>query len=431
MTALFKKLIVFIITWQARAILARHKPKIIAVTGSVGKTTTKDAIFSTLAEGGLHARKSEKSFNSEIGVPLTILGCENAWSDPFKWVWNIIRGVGAIVSSSYPAWLVLEVGADRPGDIKRIARWLRPDIAVLTGVPDVPVHVEYFDSPKAVVREKRALVEYLKPGGHVILNGDDQNIRTVRRDFRGASITFGLNADNDFSASHYEVAYENGIPTGIRFRLAHAGSSIPIAVSGALGYPRVYAALAALAAADLAGVESVSAAQGLAVWEPQPGRLRLLKGIKGSTIIDDTYNSSPAAALAALDTLASVRTSGRRVAVLGDMLELGRYSADSHRNLGARAAASADQLITLGFRARAMAEAALDAGMPESAIRQYEQTEAARAGKELESEIGPGDIILVKGSQSMRMERTVEEIMAEPERAGELLVRQEGEWRGR
>lgn len=431
MMHLFKKLVVWLITLEARAILARHKPQVIAVTGSVGKTTTKDAIFATLAEGGLYARKSEKSFNSEIGVPLTIIGCENAWHNPFLWVWNLLRGLRALASSSYPAWLVLEVGADRPGDISNIARWLRPDIAVLTGVPDVPVHVEFFESPRAVVREKRSLVTHLKPGGRVILNGDDANIRSIWQEFRGAAVRYGLGAENDYAASHYEVAYDNGLPYGIRFRLAHDGSSIPISIDGALGYPRVYAALAALATADAVGIEPVSAAKGLAVWEPQPGRLCLVKGIKGSIIIDDTYNSSPAAALAALDTLASVRTPGRKIAILGDMLELGRYSSEQHRTVGERAAKSADLLITVGFRARLMKEAALDAGMRDEVIREYEQDEARRAGKELESIIKPGDVILVKGSQSMRMERAVEEIMAEPEKAAELLVRQEKEWRGR
>jgi UDP-N-acetylmuramoyl-tripeptide--D-alanyl-D-alanine ligase len=293
------------------------------------------------------------------------------------------------------------------------------------------VHVEFFESPRAVVREKRSLVTHLKPGGRVVVNGDDSNIHSIRQEFRGASVTYGFGADNDYTASHYEVLYEDGVPTGVRFRLEHDGSSIPIVAEGALGFPRVYAALAALAVAELAGVELVAASRGIATWTPQPGRLRLLKGIKRTVIIDDTYNSSPAAALAALDVLASVKTSGRRIAVLGDMLELGRYSSESHRALGERAAAVADQLITVGFRARAIGEAALDAGLADTNIREYEQGEAARAGKELEADLQAGDIILVKGSQSMRMEKTVEEIMAEPQKAGELLVRQDREWKDR
>src|SRR3990167_7763068 len=130
MRKLFKFFVVTVLVWEARMTLRRHKPFIIAVTGSVGKTTTKDAIFHVLKDT-TSIRKSEKSFNSELGVPLTILGLPNAWHDPLRWAENILRGLWlAARKTGYPAWLVLEVGADRPGDIRKIARWLRPDIAV-------------------------------------------------------------------------------------------------------------------------------------------------------------------------------------------------------------------------------------------------------------------------------------------------------------
>jgi UDP-N-acetylmuramoyl-tripeptide--D-alanyl-D-alanine ligase len=138
---IFKNIITAILTLEARAVLWRYKPKVIAVTGSVGKTTTKDAIFAVLSPH-VHVRKSQKSFNSEIGVPLTILGLESGWRDPLVWLSNIVQGfLLVIIKSDYPSWLVLEVGADRPGDIKNIARWLRPDIAVITAIPEIPVHV--------------------------------------------------------------------------------------------------------------------------------------------------------------------------------------------------------------------------------------------------------------------------------------------------
>ena len=425
-----KRIVVWLLTWEARAVLARYKPRAIAVTGSVGKTTTKDAIYTVLS-GSLHIRKSEKSFNSEIGVPLTILGCENAWKNPIKWAGNIIRGlVLIIVPQSYPAWLVLEVGADRPGDIRRIARWLRPDIAVLTGVPEIPVHVEYFASPEALAREKRALVEYVRQGGKLVINGDDTRMVELCAEFRGMMIKYGFEEGNDFVGSHEEVLYEGGRPSGVRFRVEHAGSSLPVSVAGALGRPRIYGALAALAVGEIAGVDAVSSAKELAAWAPPPGRMRIISGVNGSTIIDDTYNSSPAAALSALDTLKEVGAK-RRIAVLGDMLELGKYAAEAHRNVGKRAGKIADLLITVGFRSRALGEAALDAGMDENDIREYEQNESKRAGGELKAQLREGDVVLIKGSQSMRMERTVLELMAEPDRAAELLVRQDAEWKTR
>ena len=426
-----KKIIISILTWEARTVLLRYKPKVIAVTGSVGKTTTKDAIFAALGTH-LHVRKSDKSFNSDVGVPLAILGLENGWHDPVKWISNIIRGfLLTVFPNDYPKWLVLEVGADRPGDIKNIAVWLRPDIAVITAVPEVPVHVEYFDSPQAVLREKRSLAEHLKPGGKLIVNGDDPHMSDLRTDFRGLMVTYGIEDHNDFFASHEDVVYEGSKPIGIRFRANHAGSSVPVAVYGALGRPRAYAALAALAVSRSVGVDMVSASNSLATWDPPPGRMRILDGVRGSVIIDDTYNSSPAAALAALDTLQSVASTGRKVAVLGDMLELGKYSADAHKEIGQRAAVSADMLITVGFRARLTAEAALDAGVSDDNVRSYEQGEASRAGLELEKEVKAGDIILVKGSQSIRMERTVEILMSDPSKAPQLLVRQEEDWKNR
>mgnify|MGYP003345227056 CR=1 FL=1 len=425
---LIRNIIVWILTWEARLVLKRYRPRVIAVTGNVGKTTTKDAIFAALSEH-LYARKSQKSFNSEIGVPLTILGLENAWHNPFHWLFNIARGLYlVVVKQEYPQWLILEVGADRPGDIRSIAKWLRPDIAIITGVPEIPVHVEYFKSPEALLREKRALAEHLKPGGKLILNCDDPRMREVQSDFRGASVSYGFEPFNEYAAEMSEILYDDdGCPAGMRFRLQHGGSSVPVAILGALGRPRIYGALAALAVADVCGIDIISAAASLSTWEPPSGRMRILEGIRGSIIIDDTYNSSPAAVLSALDTVKELHAK-RKFAILGDMLELGRYSIEAHRTVGERARECINFLITVGFRARAIGEAALDSGMRDEKIREYEFGESGRAGAELAVDIKKGDVILVKGSQSMRMERAVYELMAHPENAKELLVRQDDEW---
>lgn len=431
MLKFLKQVVTRILTMLARLVLAKYKPKIIAITGSVGKTSTKDAVYAALTRDRF-IRKSEKSLNSELGVPLTILGCESGWRNPLHWLRNIAHGVSLILfRHTYPEWLVLEVGADRPGDIRSISRWLRPDIAIITGVPDIPVHVEYFDSPEAVAKEKGSMAEYLKPGGKLLLNGDDMRMQQLKGAFRGATLTYGFASEHDFVASHDEILYEAGKPEGMQFRVNVTGSSVPVVIRGALGTPRIYAATAALAVAQIVGIDLVASASALATWEPPTGRMRLLPGVRGSVLIDDTYNSSPIAALAALDTLRALKTSGKKIALMADMMELGKYSADAHRTVGERAAQSADMLITVGFRSRAMGEAALDAGLPESAVREYEQHEAARAGLELEKEIKEGDIILIKGSQSMRMERAVEALLADPLQAGELLVRQDEEWKKR
>lgn len=426
--AVLRRMLVSILTWEARAVLRRYKPRIIAVTGSVGKTTTKDAIYATLSSE-VHVRKSEKSFNSEIGVPLTILGLENAWRDPIRWALNVFRGLFiALVYQPYPQWLVLEVGADRPGDIRSIAKWLRPDIAVLTGVPDIPVHIEFFRSVEELVKEKRALAEYIAPGGKIVLNGDDPRMRELIPDFRGATITYGCDTHCDYAASHEEIVYENERPMGVSFRLQHAGSSIPVTIHGSLGRPKVYAALAAIAVADTVGVDPISASRSLSTWLTSPGRMHLIEGKKGSVLVDDTYNSSPAAASAALKTLRDIGHAKRKIAVLGDMLELGKYSADAHRAIGAEAAECASVLYAFGLRARGIAEGALQTGMLESKVHSYDNDRLTTLVNDLVSDLKPGDVILVKGSQGMRLEKVVKALMEKPEDAPDLLVRQDIEW---
>lgn len=432
MHGILKKIVVTMLRWEARLVLHRHDPKIIAVTGSAGKTSTKDAIFCVLSKNGKFIRKSEKSYNSELGVPLTILGLESGWGSPWRWFLNIVNG--AVVASGngkYPDWLVLEVGADRPGDIRTIAKWLKPDIAVITSIPDIPVHVEYFNSPQALAREKKYLAEYLKHDGMLIVNGDDTHTQKIYKEFSSIATSFGFGDENAFFATDAGIKYEEKRPVGMHFYSNHSGSATDISVYGALGKPRVYSALAALAVAEVAGISQEEAAHALAAWEPPPGRMRLIEGIRGSMIIDDTYNSSPAAVRSALDILKEVKGFKKHIAIMGDMLELGRFSKEAHKQAGEHAKKCTDMLITVGFRAKAIGEAALDMGMPEMKIRMYDQGESERAGKEIESELNETTIVLVKGSQSMRMEKTIFEIMRDPMHAEELLVRQDADWRNR
>lgn len=430
MQPFFKKIISELLRLEARLTLKRRKPRIIAITGSVGKTATKDAVFAVAARD-IHARKSEKSFNSEIGLPLTILGQPNAWHNPLQWIEIIIGGLFvALFPNKYPELLVLEVGADRPGDISSLAKWLRVDIAVITRLPDVPVHVEYFDSPAAVKEEKASLIKALKPGGALVLYGDDPEVVALRERLPAGAraITFGFSESVDVRAQDPGVLFDQaGRPIGMKARITIDKDSSEFKVEGALGAHALLPALAAAAVGTAMGKDSGEILESLEGYKPPLGRMHLVPGIKDTFIIDDTYNSSPAAVEAALQTLSALP--GRKIAVLGDMLELGRHSVEEHRKAGALAAKCADLLLTVGFRARDIAQGALDAGMAEEKILQYE--DAGRAGKELEALLEAGDTVLAKGSQSMRMERAVEEIMRDPEQAGELLVRQDAEWKKR
>ncbi len=435
MKTFFKKAVVFIITLEARAVLRKYKPKIVAVTGSVGKTSAKDAIYEVLSEGA-RVRKSEKSFNSEIGLPLTILGIPNAWSNPFRWLQNIIDGLFVLLFTvQYPQWLVLEVGADRPGDIRSLAKWLRVDIAVITRLPEVPVHVEFFDSAEAVVEEKAALIDALKPGGVLALFADDGATLALQHRLPAPDariITFGFSAGAEVRGEHLALIRESGKdtwPIGVTATISYDGVSVPLDVAGAAGSHAFLPALAGAAVGCALHKPLADIASALRRYSPPPGRMRLIRGIKDTLIIDDTYNASPAATVAALDTLALVAPKGRKIIAIGDMLELGRKSVEEHRKVGAHAAGTTDILLTVGFRARDIAQGALDQGMPDKNILQFE--DAGKAANELQNIIKAGDCVLVKGSQSVRMERVVEGIMAEPNRAAELLVRQDAEWKKR
>lgn len=445
MRNLFKKIIVSILTAEARAVVKKYHPKIVAVTGSVGKTSTKDAIFSVLSQGR-HVRKSEKSFNSEVGLPLTVLGVPNAWQNPLGWLRNVMDGFFLLAfESRYPEWLVLEVGADRPGDIRSLASWLPVEIAVITRLPEVPVHVEFFDSPEQLMEEKASIIDAIKPGGALVLHGDNERTRSLEHRLPAPDakiLIFGFKDGNDVRGESFEILYEEGaekFPIGMMGKICIGSDCAPIEIVGTIGAHAFLPMLAAAAVGSALGYDMETIIEGIKKYEAPPGRMRLLRGIKNTLIIDDTYNSSPAAVFAALDTLALVQGDalespgvkasplGRRIAVLGDMLELGRHSVEEHRKVGARAAQTCDILATVGFRARDMAQGALDNGMADSDIIQYEDSQ--RAGSELQNLLNDGDCVLIKGSQSMRMERVVEEIMVDPSRAGELLVRQDEEWK--
>ncbi len=430
MKSIFKKIISLIITCEAILIIRKYKPKIIAVTGSVGKTSTKDAIFAVMSSS-FFVRKSEKSFNSDIGIPLTILGCQNAWFDPIKWCRNIFRGFELILfTNKYPEWLILEVGADRPGDIKNVTRWLKPNVVVLTSFAKVPVHVEFFRDRDAVIREKKYLVDALKHDGILIVNGDDEDSVKIKESAKNISIIYGTSNIADLIATEIKNYYgKDGGIEGVTFKVEYKENIVPVIIKGALGDKSLYSSLAAIAVGISQKINIVKAAEALINLEASKGRMRIIKGIKNTTIIDDTYNSSPKALISALNTLKEIKVSNsaKKIAVLGDMLELGKHSIDEHYKAGKLVADVCDILLTVGIRSRKIAEGALDGLLSGKNIYQFE--DSVEAGKFLQNILKEGDVILIKGSQSMRMERTVEEIMLEPDKAGELLVRQETEWK--
>lgn len=438
---LLKKIIVAILLLEARLILRRYKPFIVAVTGSVGKTSTKDAIFTVLTSSKVctdqkmcYVRKSEKSMNSEIGLPLSIIGAPNAWKSLSGWISNIFKGLSLILTrTEYPDCLVLEVGADHPGDIKKVALWLRPDVAVITKVSSTPVHVEFFASPEQVFEEKASLAQGVKDGGMVVLYGDDAKTLSIKELVATGNrsvISFGLSQSAEVRGVDEKVVYEekDGIrtPVGAQFILDIKGSQSPVIVPRGLGHGYIQTHLAAAAVGVARGMTSGDIAQALNTYKVTPGRMNIIAGINGSTLIDDTYNSSPDAALSALHALSQIETSGTKIAILGDMMELGKYAADEHRKIGVAAAGIVGRLVTVGQRSRWTAEEALKNGLSADAVSSFDT--ADQAAEYIKPQIQKGDVILIKGSQSVRMEKVSRALLRDVDRAGELLVRQEKEW---
>jgi UDP-N-acetylmuramoyl-tripeptide--D-alanyl-D-alanine ligase len=428
-----KKIIAYVLKTESRLVLAKYKPKVIANTGSVGKTSTKDAVYAVLSEVA-YIRKSEKSFNSEIGLPLTILGAPNGWNDPLTWTKNICKGAWLIIwPHKYPEWLVLEVGVGKPNDMYDVASWLKTDAVIITAIGETPAHIEFFNSRKHLVEEKSQLIKTLKKDGLLILNADDETVLDMKANTKNRIITYGFKEGSDILGSGDSIFYnDNSEPEGIIFRVDIEGKSLPVVIEGVFGRNHVYASLAALALSYGLKLNMLDAVNSLKNYDVPPGRMRLLKGINESLIIDDTYNSSPFAGETALMTLGDIRqeiknkeNKGRKIAILGDMLELGRHTVQAHKNIGKIAREYVDVLMVVGPRAKSIKEGAIEAGMTAEI---YVFLDSYQAGNFIKTFVQKNDIVLVKGSQGVRLERAVEAILLDQKNKDKLLVRQDAEW---
>jgi UDP-N-acetylmuramoyl-tripeptide--D-alanyl-D-alanine ligase len=429
MNNLFKNAILWLIRKEAAAVLKKYKPKVVLITGSIGKTSTKDAVFAVLSQFA-HVRKSEKSYNSDFGIPLSILGLESGWRNPLLWAGNLLKGLKLVLmkEKEYPEWLVLEVGARKPGDIQSAAGWVKADVVVMTAIGSTPPHIEFYESLQHLVEEKATLIQDLRKTGTFVVNADDPLAYDMRAKTDCPVISFGETTTANIQASHLAINYSKAsdVPAGISFKVKIGSASIPVHMRWIFGKNHMYAAIAALAVAQSQGFDLIKAAKALEAYEVPNARMRLIDGVRGTFIIDDTYNASPQAMESAIETLGNVRATGRKIAVLGDMLELGKFTEDAHRRAGEKVALAADMLLTVGIRAKYISAAATEHGMKKTAMRHA--ANATEAGEYLKDKLEKGDVILVKGSQSMRMERVVKKIMAHPELAPRLLVRQENEW---
>jgi UDP-N-acetylmuramoyl-tripeptide--D-alanyl-D-alanine ligase len=308
--------------------------------------------------------------------------------------------------------------------MKRLLEIARPHIGVVTAIGAVPSHVEFFAGPEAVVREKGKLIAALPATGFAILNHDEREIHAMKEGTRAHAITFGSAEDADVRITNTETILRDGMPE-TAFKITYGGSLVPVRLKGVMGMPHAYAAVTAAAVALAFGMHLVKIAEALGEYTAPNGRMKVIHGVKGSTVLDDTYNAAPSSVRAALDALKTVRAK-RKIAVLGDMLELGEYTIPAHKAIGEFAASHIKILITVGDKAKFIAEAAEKAGLSKKNIFVY--SGLREASYELKRMIEHGDLVLVKGSQAVRMEKIVREIIEKPEDADELLVRQSPRW---
>jgi len=359
----------------AEAVRDAHPIPAVGITGNVGKTTTKEATAAALG-ARYRVLRTAASFNNEIGVPLTFLRLE-----PTHEV------------------AVIELGFYVPGEIADLCRLVRPRIGIITEIPAIPVHFARTPNVEAIAAGKAELIESLPDDGVALLNADSPRVRALAPRTRARVVLFGESEDAQLRATDVRA---EGL-AGLRFTANYEGERAPVALP-IPGRQLVPAALAALGAARTLGVPLDEATLALGTLEQPAHRMEVRRG-PGVTVIDDSYNASPAAVQAALAVLRDVP--GRRIAVLGDMLELGSFSADAHDAMGRDAARSTDVLIGIGELARTAVDAARAAGLAEA----YWASEPGEALVLLRRMQQQGDTILVKGSHSLALDRLADTLV--------------------
>jgi len=425
MMIILQKLLAFF----AKRVLSRYQPKVIGITGSIGKTSAKEAVFMVL-KNKYKVRRNIKNYNNEIGVPLTVIGAESGGKSMIKWMKIFYKAVGLWLKrdKKYPEVLILEMGADKPGDIKYLTDLVKPNIGILTKIS--PVHVESFGSIEAIAREKSILIKKLTADKIAILNFDDENVKNLNDKTKAKVISYGYSKDCDVRVVGADISIEYGKVKGISFKLSYEGSTVPMFLPQVIGFHQLYAAMAGAAAGIALGMNMVDISQALKIYRAPKGRMQIIEGINDSLIIDDSYNSSPESAKEALRAASQIPCQGQRMAALGDMLELGEMEKDLHQKLGEQAVKMGfEKIYAVGKFANFIRKGASLAGLSLKNIKVFENSK--KAAQTIKDEINGGDIIMVKGSQGARMERVTKALMANPQRASQLLVRQSKTWLNR
>jgi UDP-N-acetylmuramoyl-tripeptide--D-alanyl-D-alanine ligase len=401
-------------------IIKKYHPLIIAVTGSVGKTSTKDGIYTSFS-GFFNIKKSEGNLNTEFGAPLVFLKAQKSGENLKEWMIIILKGIWLIIKKdkNYPEMIVVELGADKPKDIEYLVEFIKPDIAVVTAIGDVPVHIEAYKNSREVVNEKEKMVKALKEGGTAVLNFDDYRVSSMKAKKK---ITFGFKKDADVFIKKFETTSLKGSS----LVLEYGKKEFPIFLSLCIGDSFAYIAASIFAVGIVLNVNPEKMVKMIEKIRPAKGRLTVIKGIKNTIILDGSYNASPSSMMSALKALKEIKGK-RKIAVLGDMLELGKFASEEHKKIGRYAAEVAEYIFAVGEWSEELRKAVIQNNLKKERVFAFKNV--AEVIKKIEEIIEEEDIILIKGSQGIRTEKIVFSIMRDPERSDELLVRQNKFWK--
>lgn len=400
---------------MAAATIKKYQPGVVAVTGSVGKTSAGEAIYAVLRLAR-RTRISGDYFGNRLDVLLAVLSGRQGGGGLLFWPRVILTAVkNLLFKSDYPEILILEYAADRPGGIRWLLDVARPRIAVVTGIGDIPSHVEAYSGPEAVIREKSRVVEALPAAGFAILNNDDEFAVGMREKARAHVITFGFNRESQIIISGFANRSEQlpagqWRPAGISFKLEYDDNFVPVRLDGVFGKAQAYAAAAAAAVGLSFGINLVRIAEALHYYQAHQARfrqMRLVLGVKGSFILDDSRDGSPMSMRAALETVGDLPAK-RKVAVLGDMLGLGPYAIEAHETIGRLSRDKINFLVTVGSRSRFIADAAVKKGFNKNKVLSFDLADQAKL--EVQGLLEKGDLVLIKGSPEMELDKIVREI---------------------
>jgi UDP-N-acetylmuramoyl-tripeptide--D-alanyl-D-alanine ligase len=403
-----KKISKLVLLLLSRLVLKKYKPLIIGVTGSLGKTTTTKFIAALLKKK-LNAIETEYDFATTLTAPLTILRLKKTkrtknifWFLPIFF----IKTLGLLLfKKEYPQCFVLELRADvRVGQsMKTLISSLKPKVGVITTIQ--PVHLTYFKSINRIVRAKRALIESLPSQGLALLNFDDALVRKMAKFTQADILFYGLSPQADIRAEKVKLG-----PTGLEFEIHYQNKMIPIKSPYLINQAYVYPILAAVGLAlNYTNSSAKKIADLAAKLKPIEGRGNLVPGIKKTTLINDAFNATPRSVSVALDSLMAVFKKKRKIAVLGDMLQMENLTEKGHRQIGQKISQTRpDLLITIGENAQIIAQEAVKSGYPKEQVLQTTDFEKATAL--LKKIIQGNEVILFKGSHGIRLYKIIEKL---------------------